>query len=248
MIIIPAIDLKGGQCVRLAQGQMDKATVYSPDPVAIARGWAALGARRIHLVDLDGAVTGEPVHADLIRDIRSAVPVRLEVGGGIRTISTVQAYLSAGVDYVILGSAAIKNPELLAESCRRFPGRIIVGIDARDGMVSIEGWTETTPLRAVDCAQRLNAAAVAAIIYTDISRDGMLTGPNIESTVRLARATTIPVIASGGVSSLRDIDHVLAAESAGIAGVIIGRALYTGDIDLKECLARAAEAAGRARG
>jgi len=205
MIIIPAIDLKGGQCVRLAQGQMDKATVYAQDPVAMARRWEALGARRIHLVDLDGAVSGEPVHRDTIRDIRSAVSVRLEVGGGIRTIGAVQDYLSGGIDYVILGSAAIKNPQLLAECCCRFPGRIIVGLDARDGLVSTEGWTESTPLHAVDCAQRLDAAAVAAIIYTDIARDGMLTGPNLAGTIKLARATAIPVIASGGISSLMDI-------------------------------------------
>jgi len=248
MIIIPAIDLKGGQCVRLAQGQMDSATVYSQDPVAMARHWEALGARRIHLVDLDGAVSGQPVHRDIVKSIRAAVSVSLEVGGGIRTIMAVEAYLSAGIDYVILGSAAIKNPELLAESCRHFPGRIIVGLDARDGTVSLEGWTEATPLQVIDCVQRFDAQAVAAIIYTDIARDGMLSGPNIASTVGLAQATPIPVIASGGVSTLRDIDSLLAAASAGIAGVIIGRALYTGAVDLRECLARTAAAPGRNRG
>ncbi len=236
MLIIPAIDLKQGQCVRLSQGKMDQSTVYSADPAEVARQWESMGARRLHIVDLDGALSGEPKNRDAIKSIRSAVTMTIELGGGIRDVETIEDYLSAGVDKVILGTAAIKNPVLLEESCKRFSSRIIIGIDARDGMVSVQGWTENTETSAVDFAKQLDSQAVSAIIFTDISRDGMLTGPNIESTVQLAEAVSIPVIASGGVSCMKDLKRLIEVESSGIQGVIIGRALYTGDIDLKECI------------
>ena len=236
MIIIPAIDLKEGKCVRLSQGQMDKATVYSQDPAEVAMRWQSAGAQRLHIVDLDGAVSGKTKNKDAVKSIRSAISIPVQLGGGIRDLKTIDEYLSAGIDHIILGTAAIRDPELLRESCKMFPGRIIVGIDARDGMVSVQGWTENTQTKAVDFAQQLDSSAVTAIIFTDISRDGMLTGPNIKSTALLARAVTIPVIASGGVSCIEDIKGLLEIESFGIKGVIIGRALYTGDIDLKQCI------------
>ncbi len=236
MLIIPAIDLKDGKCVRLSQGEMDQATVYSQDPVEVARRWQSLGARRLHIVDLDGAVAGRPANRDVVESICSAVPMEVELGGGIRTMTTIEAYLEVGVDYIILGTAAIKDPQFREESCKQFPGKIIIGIDARDGMVSVQGWTETTAVRAVDFAGQLDSTAVSAIIHTDISRDGMLTGPNIESTAELAQAVPIPVITSGGVSRIEDIHNLLTVEDKGIMGVIIGRALYTGDVDLKECI------------
>ena len=236
MIIIPAIDLKNGQCVRLSQGRMEDATIYSQDPVEVARRWESMGAQRLHIVDLDGAVSGRPKNKELIKKICSAVSMKVELGGGIRTVQTFQEYLDAGVDFAILGTAAIKDPVFLQESCAQFSGSIIIGIDARDGMIAVQGWTEKTELNAVDFARQLDSKAVHAIVFTDIKRDGMLTGPNIESTVLLAQAVSIPVIASGGVSSLEDIEKLLAVESCGIMGVITGRALYTGDIDLKACI------------
>ncbi len=245
MIVIPAIDLKDGQCVRLARGEMDQATVYSPDPAEVARRWEDMGARRLHIVDLDGAVSGVPKNRGRIRAIRAAVSMELELGGGIRDLDTIEAYLDLGVDSIILGTAAIKDPALREESCKKFSGRIIIGIDARDGMVSVQGWTEDTRTPAVDFARKLDPGAVAAIIFTDISRDGMLTGPNIESTAELARAVSIPVIASGGVSGLEDIRNVLAIEDCGVMGVITGRALYTGDLDLRECIALTEKAGDR---
>ena len=236
MIIIPAIDLKNGQCVRLSQGHMDRSTVYSGNPVEVAQKWQDMGATRLHIVDLDGAVSGSPANRAVIKSIRSAVTMQIELGGGIRDTATIDDYLEAGIDYIILGTAAIRDPALRDESCRRFPGRIIIGIDARQGMVSVQGWTEDTALEAVDFARQLDSTAVAAIIFTDISRDGMLSGPNIEATAGLARSVTIPVIASGGVSNISDIRRLIEAEHFGITGVITGRALYTGDLDLKECL------------
>jgi phosphoribosylformimino-5-aminoimidazole carboxamide ribotide isomerase len=236
MIIIPAIDLKGGQCVRLSQGEMGRATVYSDDPAKVAKRWQSMGAQRLHIVDLDGAVSGEPKNREAVKSIRACVSMQIELGGGIRSISTIEEYLSAGVDYIILGTAAIKNPGLLEESCKKFAGKIIIGIDARGGMLSVQGWTENTEIRAVDFAQQLDRSAVAAIVFTDINRDGMLTGPNIESTAQLAQAVTIPVIASGGVSCMEDIEKLLEIEPLGVRGVITGRALYTGDIDLKKCI------------
>jgi len=237
MLIIPAIDLKQGQCVRLSQGRMDDATVYSSDPVETALRWQSLGARRLHIVDLDGAVSGKPVNSRVIEKICSAVNMDVELGGGIRDLQTVRQYISAGVDYVILGTAAVRDPALLAACCADYPGKIIIGIDARDGMVAVQGWTEETALRAVDFARTLDSTKVSAIVFTDIKRDGMLTGPDIESTAALARAVTIPVIASGGVSRIDDIKKLLAVEQSGIMGVIVGRALYTGTIDLKQCIA-----------
>jgi len=241
MIVIPAIDLKNGKCVRLSQGDMHRETVYSLDPAETALQWRAMGARRLHIVDLDGAVGGTPHNREAIRRIRAAVDMHIELGGGIRDLDTITAYLDDGIDSVILGTAAIKDPQLRRTACEQYPGRIIIGIDARDGMVSVQGWTETTATSAVDFARELDPAAVAAIIFTDISRDGMLTGPNIESTVALARSVSIPVIASGGISSLNDIRRLQEVESCGIMGAITGRALYTGDLDLAECIAITAQ-------
>jgi phosphoribosylformimino-5-aminoimidazole carboxamide ribotide isomerase len=236
MIIIPAIDLKGGQCVRLSQGDMDRATVYSENPAEMAKTWQSMCAQRIHVVDLNGAVSGQPKNRDAIIAIVSAVSVPVQLGGGIRDIETIKEYFSCGIDRVILGTAAIKNPLFLEESCRAWPGRIIVGIDATDGMVCVQGWTEKTAMSVVDLVKKIEHLPLAAIVFTDIKRDGMLTGPNIESTAQLARSTHIPVIASGGVSRIEDIEALLTAEQSGVSGVIIGRALYTGNIDLQECI------------
>jgi phosphoribosylformimino-5-aminoimidazole carboxamide ribotide isomerase len=237
MIIIPAIDLKNGKCVRLSQGEMHRETVYSENPVETALKWQSMGAKRLHIVDLDGAVSGTPHNREAIRQIRTAATMHIEVGGGIRDLDTIASYLDDGINSVILGTAAIKDPELRRKACQQYPGRIIVGIDARDGMVSVQGWTEDTATSAIDFARELDPDAVSAIIFTDISRDGMLTGPNIESTVALARSMPIPVIASGGLSSLDDIRRLLEVEQHGIMGAITGRALYTGDLDLAACIA-----------
>ena len=236
MIIIPAIDLKGGQCVRLSQGDMDRATVYSENPDEMAKTWQSMGAQRIHVVDLDGAVSGQPKNRDAIVAIVSAVSVPVQLGGGIRGIETIKEYFSCGIDRVILGTAAIKNPLFLEDSCRAWPGRIIVGIDATDGMVCVQGWTEKTAMSVVELVKKIAHLPLAAIVFTDIKRDGMLTGPNIESTALLARSTRIPVIASGGVSRIEDIEALLTVEQSGVSGVIIGRALYTGNLDLPECI------------
>jgi phosphoribosylformimino-5-aminoimidazole carboxamide ribotide isomerase len=236
MIIIPAIDLKGGQCVRLSQGDMDRATVYSENPAEMAKTWQGMGAKRIHVVDLDGAVSGQPKNRDAIIAIVSAVSVPVQLGGGIRDIETIKEYFSCGIDRVILGTAAIKNPLFLEESCRAWPGKIIVGIDATDGMVCVQGWTEKTAMLVVDLVKKIEHLPLAAIVFTDIKRDGMLTGPNIESTAQLARSTHIPVIASGGVSRIEDIEALLTVEQFGVSSVIIGRALYTGNLDLRECI------------
>ena len=237
MIIIPAIDVKNGQCVRLSQGRMEDATIYSSDPVEVARRWEEAGARRLHIVDLDGAVSGRPRNRELVKRICSAVSMEVELGGGMRDIEAVEEYLAAGVKYAILGTAAVRDPSFRDACCRQHPGRIIIGIDALNGMVAVQGWTESTTLSAVELARQLDAQEVAAIVYTDISRDGMLTGPNAEETARLARLISIPVIASGGMSRIGDVEKLLKAESSGIMGVIIGRALYTGGIDLREALA-----------
>lgn len=236
MIIIPAIDIKDGECVRLSRGDMSRATIYSKNPAEVAQRWQSLGAQRLHLVDLDGAVSGCPRNKDVVQDICSSVSMHIELGGGIRTLETIEQYVEAGVDSVILGTAAIEDPALFQESCRRYPGRIIAGIDARSGMVSVRGWTETSAVKAVDFARGLDSSAVEAIIFTDISRDGMLSGPNIDSTAELARSVSIPVIASGGISSLQDIRNLIAVPPPGIFGAVIGRALYTGDVDLQDCL------------
>ena len=222
--------------MRLSQGDMDRATVYSENPAEMAKTWQGMGAKRIHVVDLDGAVSGQPKNRDAIIAIVSAVSVPVQLGGGIRDIETIKEYFSCGIDRVILGTAAIKDPLFLEESCRAWPGRIIVGIDATDGMVCVQGWTEKTAMIVVDLVKKIEHLPLAAIVFTDIKRDGMLTGPNIESTAQLARSTHIPVIASGGVSRIEDIEALLTVEQFGVSGVIIGRALYTGNLDLRECI------------
>jgi len=239
MIVIPAIDIKGGRCVRLLQGRMDAETVFSDDPAAMARQWADQGAEMIHVVDLDGALEKTPKNLDAIRSILDSVQVPVQVGGGIRTAENIRAFLDLGVYRVIIGTEAIRNPELVTEACKNFPDRIVVGIDARDGWAAIEGWTETTRIRAVDLARQFEDSGVAAVNFTDIHRDGMQTGPNIEETRRMAEAVSIPVVASGGVSTLADIHNLLPLESVGVVGVITGKALYSGTLDLQEAIAAA---------
>lgn len=236
MIIIPAIDIKEGQCVRLLQGRMDAETVFSNDPAAMALKWQGQGAEMIHVVDLDGAIAKNPRNKDSIEKIVETVNVKVQVGGGIRNESTIRAYLEMGVHRVIIGTEAIRNPDLVKKACRDFPKQILVGIDARNGLVAVDGWTETTPFKAIDLAQQFEDCGVAAIVFTDIHRDGMQTGPNIEETRRLAQAITIPVIASGGVSTLEDIKNLLPLASDGVEGVITGRALYTGSLNLIEAI------------
>lgn len=237
MIVIPAIDLKEGKCVRLEQGLMEKDTVFCDDPAAQALEWERQGGELLHIVDLDGAFAGKPANRAAIEAIVQAVRIPTQLGGGIRDLATIEAYLGLGIGRVILGTAAQRNPELVTEACRRFPGRIVVGIDAKNGMVAVQGWAEVTGVTAVELAKRFENDGVAAIIYTDISRDGMLLGPNIEATKALAEAITIPVIASGGVSSLTDIGNLMAIEASGVTGVITGKAIYTGAIKLAEAVA-----------
>ena len=236
MLLIPAIDLKDGKCVRLRQGRMDDDTVFSEDPVAMAERWAESGARRLHLVDLDGAVSGKPVNAEVIHRIAEACPdLPIQVGGGIRDDDTIQSYLDAGVSYAIIGTSAVNQPHFVADVCLQFPGHIIVGLDVRDGKVAIDGWSKLSHHDVIDLAQHFERDGVEAIIYTDISRDGMMQGVNVEATVKLARAIAIPVIASGGVSSMKDIEALLAVTHEGIVGAVIGRALYEGSLDFAEC-------------
>ena len=248
MIVIPAIDLKNGQCVRLEQGLMEKDTVYSDDPAAMARHWQDEGGELLHLVDLDGAFAGVPKNREAIKAIVAAVDIPTELGGGIRDLETIEAYLALGVERVILGTVAKENPPLVAEACRRFAGRILVGIDARDGMVAVRGWAELTAKKAIDLAKEMEDLGVTAIIYTDIARDGMMQGPNLAATAALARAISIPVIASGGVSCLDDIRNLLQIESAGIAGVITGKAIYKGSLNLREAVALTKERTTERRG
>jgi phosphoribosylformimino-5-aminoimidazole carboxamide ribotide isomerase len=233
MILIPAIDLKDGQCVRLRQGEMDSARVFSQDPAAMARKWVESGARRLHLVDLNGAFAGKPVNEAAIKAITDAVgdDVPVQLGGGIRDLDTIERYLDDGIRYVIIGSAAVKNPGFLHDACNAFPGHIIVGLDARDGMVAVDGWSKVTHHEVVDLARRFEGYGVEAVVYTDIGRDGMLSGVNVEATVTLARALTIPVIASGGITNLEDIRALCAVEAEGIVGAITGRAIYEGTLD-----------------
>jgi phosphoribosylformimino-5-aminoimidazole carboxamide ribotide isomerase len=238
MILIPAIDLKEGHCVRLRQGNMDESTVFSDDPVSMAEKWAELGCTRLHLVDLDGAFEGEPVHADVIEEICTSFPdMPIQIGGGIRNIETVESYLEAGVSYVILGTMAVKRPEFITQLCAEFPGNVIVGIDARDGVVAVHGWAEGSEHTAQELALRFEDQGVAAIVYTDISRDGMMQGVNVEATRQLAEAISVPVIASGGVTDMDCIVELNAVKAAGIEGVIIGRALYERTISLPEAQA-----------
>jgi phosphoribosylformimino-5-aminoimidazole carboxamide ribotide isomerase len=236
MIVIPAIDLKEGKCVRLEQGLMERDTVFNDDPGAQARAWQDQGAQLLHIVDLDGAFAGEPKNRGAVEAIVRAVTIPTQLGGGIRDIPTIEAYLDMGIDRVIIGTAAQRNPELVKEACAKFPGRIVVGIDAMNGLVAVQGWAEVTGVTAVELAKQFEGYGVAAIVYTDISRDGMLQGPNIEATKALAEAMSIPVIASGGVSSLQDIKNLMAVQSSGVTGVITGKAIYTGALNLAEAI------------
>jgi phosphoribosylformimino-5-aminoimidazole carboxamide ribotide isomerase len=234
MILYPAIDLKEGRCVRLIRGDMEQVTVFNDDPVAQAASFVDAGASWLHLVDLDGAFAGKPVNAKAVQAIVNEVDIPVQLGGGIRTLQTIEDWLNCGVMRVILGTAAVKDPDLVTQACRKFPGQIAVGIDARGGRVAVEGWAEETDIQAVDLARKFADAGVDAIIYTDIDRDGVLQGANIPATAELARAVSIPVIASGGVSSLTDIRGLIAEKK--IAGAIIGRALYDGRIDLRQAM------------
>ncbi len=236
MIIIPAVDLKDGRCVRLSQGRMDQESIYSEDPVQMAKHWESKGAERLHVVDLNGAVTGVPVHQSLIEKIVKSIRIPVEVGGGIRNLETVKTYLSLGVEWVILGTAALRNRGSVEEACCQFPGRVILGIDSRKGRVAIQGWKEEVSLEVIELAKQFEGLRLSAIIFTDIERDGMSTGLNLEAIGALARGISIPVIASGGVAELKDIERLMACESDGVIGVIVGRALYTGQIDLEEAI------------
>jgi len=236
MIVIPAIDLKEGKCVRLEQGEMHRDTVFSDNPAEQALKWQQAGAELLHLVDLDGAFAGQPKNKTAIEAILSAITIPAQLGGGIRDIATIEAYLSLGLSRVIIGTAAQRNPALVVEACQKFPGQIVVGIDAKNGMVAVQGWAELTDITAVDLAKKFEDCGVSAIIYTDISRDGMMGGPNLEATKSLAEAISIPVIASGGVSSLKDIENLMAIEASGISGAITGKAIYTGAINLAEAI------------
>jgi phosphoribosylformimino-5-aminoimidazole carboxamide ribotide isomerase len=235
MLLIPAIDLKDGKCVRLRQGRMDEDTIFSDDPIAVAGKWVAAGAKRLHLVDLDGAFAGKPKNADIITAIVAAFPdVPVQIGGGIRDEDTIQAYLDAGVEYVIIGTKAVNAPHFVRDIAMEYPRRIIVGLDAKDGKVAIDGWSKLSRHDVIDLAQHFEEDGVEAIIYTDISRDGMMSGVNVEATARLARAIRIPVIASGGITNIDDIRALGAVAGDGIIGAITGRAIYEGTLDFAE--------------
>jgi phosphoribosylformimino-5-aminoimidazole carboxamide ribotide isomerase len=235
MLIIPAIDLKDGKCVRLKQGLMEESTIFSENPGEVAKQWTDLGARRLHLVDLNGAFAGKPVNEaaikSIVREVNGEIPIQL--GGGIRNLDTVEKYLNNGVDYIIIGTAAVKNPGFLHEACYAFPGQIIVGLDAKEGEVAIDGWAKLTGHNVIELAKKFEGYGVEAIIYTDIGRDGMLNGLNIEATEKLAEALTIPVIASGGVTNLEDIKNLCSIAYSGVSGAITGRAIYEGMLDFK---------------
>lgn len=243
MLLIPAIDLKDGQCVRLKQGDMDQATVFSQDPAAMARHWLNQGARRLHLVDLNGAFAGKPKNEiaikSILKEVGDKIPVQL--GGGIRDLDTIERYLDNGLSYIIIGTAAVKNPGFLHDACSAFPGQIIVGLDAKDGKVATDGWSKLTGHEVLDLAQKFQDYGVESVIYTDIGRDGMLSGINIEATVRLAQGLTIPVIASGGLASVLDVQRLCEVAHEGIEGAICGRAVYDGNLDFKEAQAKADE-------
>ena len=245
MLLIPAIDLKDGHCVRLKQGDMDQSTIFGEDPAAIARRWADAGARRLHLVDLNGAFAGQPKNKSaikaILKEVGQEIPVQL--GGGIRDLDTIEACIDAGMRYVIIGTAAVKNPGFLKDACSAFGGHIIVGLDAKDGKVATDGWSKLTGHEVVDLARKYQDWGVESIIYTDIGRDGMLTGINVEATVKLAQSLTIPVIASGGLAGMNDIEQLCAVESEGVEGVICGRAIYSGDLDFAAAQDRADELA-----
>lgn len=232
MLIIPAIDIKDGKCVRLKQGRMSDETIFSDKPEEMAIRWFECGAKRLHLVDLDGAVSGKPVNRETIRRIVEAVPIPVELGGGVRDMATLRAYFDLGLQYLILGTVAHKNPDFVKDACRSFPGQIILGIDARNNRIAIEGWTEEINLTPATLADRFKDDGLAAIIYTDINRDGMRTGCNVEATGALARTTNIPVIASGGISEMDDVLKIMPLSADGVMGLITGRALYDGSLDL----------------
>ena len=246
MLIIPAIDLKDGRCVRLKQGDMADATIYSDDPASMAGHWAGQGARRLHVVDLNGAVAGKPKNEAVIRSIVNAVggDFPIQLGGGIRDLDTIERYLDLGITYIIIGTAAVKNPGFLQDACTAFAGHIIVGLDAKDGKVAVEGWSKLTGHDVGDLAKKFEDYGVEAVIYTDIGRDGMLTGINIEATLSLARGLRIPVIASGGLTKLADVEQLCAIESEGIPAVISGRAIYEGTLDFKKAQALADKLSG----
>jgi len=248
VLIIPAIDLKDGRCVRLKQGDMSSATVFSDDPVAMAKHWAAQGAKRLHIVDLNGAIAGRPKNEKVIRAMIAAVgdQVAIQLGGGIRDLDAIESYIDAGVTYVIIGTAAVKNPGFLSDACYAFPGHVIAGLDAKDGKVAVEGWSKLTGHDVIDLAKKYEEYGIEALIYTDIGRDGMMNGINIEATFKLAQQLKTPVIASGGLNSLKDVEAIcqkLAPE--GVVGVIAGRALYEGKIDLQKAQAAANKALGK---
>ena len=238
MLIIPAIDLKDGKCVRLRQGRMDDSTVFSDNPVDMAAKWVEAGCRRLHLVDLNGAFAGEPVNGEIVKAIAQAYPdLPIQIGGGIRTAETIEAYLNAGVEYVIIGTKAVKDPAFVTDMCKRFPGHIIVGLDAQDGYVATDGWAEVSSVKATDLAIQFRNDGVSSIVYTDISRDGMMQGVNVEATVALAQDAGIPVIASGGVTDIEDIRRLAAVADKGILGAITGRAIYEGTLDVAKAQA-----------
>ena len=236
MIIFPAVDIRGGRCVRLVQGRADRETVYGDDPAAMGERWQALGAAWLHVVDLDGAFGASPKNLEVIRRLRKNVTIPIQLGGGLRSLDTLATYIAAGIDRLILGTAVLKDPDLVARALTAYPGRIALGLDAKNGLLAVEGWTQTTSRTATEVARELASLKPAAIIYTDISRDGVKRGVNLEATRNLAQATDIPVIASGGVSSLDDIKALLPLEPLGVIGVITGKALYDGNLDLKEAI------------
>jgi phosphoribosylformimino-5-aminoimidazole carboxamide ribotide isomerase len=246
MLLIPAIDLKDGKCVRLKQGDMDDSTTFGDNPAAMARRWLDAGARRLHLVDLNGAFAGKPINEGavkaILKEVGDSIPVQL--GGGIRDLDTIERYLDDGISYVIIGTAAVKNPGFLRDACTAFGGHIIVGLDAKDGKVATDGWSKLTGHEVVDLAKKFEDYGVEGVIYTDIGRDGMLSGINIEATVKLAQALTIPVIASGGLSNIADIERLCAVQPEGVDGVICGRSIYTGDLDFSSAQRRADELGG----
>ena len=238
MVVIPAIDLKDGQCVRLRQGLMDDSTIFSDDPVAMAEQWVNAGARRLHLVDLNGAFDGQPVNGDVVKAIARKFPdLPIQIGGGIRSLETIEAYLAAGVNYLIIGTQAVKQPEFVNLVCREYEGHIIVGLDAKNGRVATDGWAEVSDIQATELAKRFEQAGVSSIVYTDIARDGMMQGVNVEATVAMAQASSIPIIASGGITNQDDIVALRAVASQGICGAITGRAIYEGSLDLQQAQA-----------
>ena len=236
MIIIPAVDIKGGKCVRLEQGFMDRETIFSDYPEEMALQWERKGAKRLHLVDLDGAVQGIPFNKKVIRNVVDRVSIPVQLGGGIRDLDTIEGYINLGIDQIIIGTAAYKDPDLVETACRRYPGRIIVGIDSKDRYVSVEGWTEPTNIIAIDLAKRFEDMKINSIIYTDIKRDGMKRGPNIDAIREFAMAINAPVIAAGGISSIKDIENMAELEEDGLSGIIVGRALYDGSIRLEQAI------------